>query len=83
MIDHSTAWKLFFDPKKFILVQKRHPYTGNLNSEMSGDSKYVFLRCGDVSASAHADDTVQPEVALSMASNSCSQLNLYLAHIAR
>ena len=36
------------NPKTSIFVQKRHPYTANLNSEMSGDSKNVFLHCGDV-----------------------------------
>ena len=36
-------------PEKCILIQKRHPYTGNLNSETSGDSKNTFLHCGDVS----------------------------------
>ena len=43
----STA---LFGPKMSILIQKRHPYTGNLNSETSGDSKNAFLHCGDVSA---------------------------------
>ena len=33
-------------PKMSILIQKRHPYSGNLYSEMSGDSK-TFLYCGD------------------------------------
>jgi len=37
------------NPKKTILIQKRHSYTRNLNSETSGDSKNVFLHCGDVS----------------------------------
>ena len=37
-----------FDPKTSILIQKRHPYTENLNSETSGDSKNAFLHCGDV-----------------------------------
>ncbi len=31
-----------------ILIQKRHPYTGNLNSEMPGDSQHAFLHWGDV-----------------------------------
>ncbi len=31
-----------------ILIQKRHPHTGNLNSETSGDSRNAFLHCGDV-----------------------------------
>jgi len=39
-----------FNPKTSILIQKRHPYTGNLNSEMPGDSKNAFLHCGHVSA---------------------------------
>ncbi len=33
------------NPKASISLQKRHPYTENPNSEMSGD---VFLHCGDV-----------------------------------
>ncbi len=40
------------NPKMSIVSQKRHPYTGILNSEMSGDSKNVFLHCGDVSATS-------------------------------
>ena len=39
-----------FNPETPILIQKRHPYTGNLNSETSGDSKNGFLHCGDVLA---------------------------------
>ncbi len=31
-----------FNPETSILIQKRHPYTGNLNSETSGDSKTRF-----------------------------------------
>ena len=31
-----------------ILIQKLHPCIGNLNSEMAGDSKNVFLHWGDV-----------------------------------
>jgi len=34
-------------PETSISIQKRHPYTGNLNSETSGDSKNAFLHCGD------------------------------------
>ncbi len=37
-----------FNPATFVAIQKRHPYTGNLNSETSGDSKNAFLHCGDV-----------------------------------
>ena len=32
----------------FILIQKRRPYSGNLNSGTSGDSKHAFLGCGDI-----------------------------------
>ncbi len=39
-----------FNPETSILIQKRHPYTGNLNSEMLGDSKNVFQHWGDVLA---------------------------------
>ncbi len=42
------VWALF-NPETSISIQKRHPYTGNLNSETSGDSKNAFLHCGDVS----------------------------------
>ncbi len=31
-----------------MLTPKRHPYTGNLNRETTGDSKNVFLHCGDI-----------------------------------
>ena len=40
--------KALFNPETSILIQKRHLYTGNLNSEMSGDSNNAFLHCGDV-----------------------------------
>ncbi len=39
--------KALFNPKTSILIQKCDPYTGNLNSEMSGDSKNAFQHCGD------------------------------------
>jgi len=32
-----------FNPETSILIQKRHPYLGNLNSETSGDSKNALL----------------------------------------
>jgi hypothetical protein len=35
-------------PEMSNLFSKRHPYTGNLDSETSGDSKNAFLHCGDV-----------------------------------
>jgi len=34
LVDHAAR----FNPKTSILVQKRHPYTGNVNSETPGDS---------------------------------------------
>jgi len=37
-----------FNPKTCISMQKRHPYTGNLNSKLSGDRKNALLLCGDV-----------------------------------
>jgi len=37
-----------FSILKLVLIQKRHPYTGNLNSETPGDSKNAFLHWGDV-----------------------------------
>ncbi len=36
------------NPKTSILIQKRHLYTGNPNSETSGDNKNAFSHCGDV-----------------------------------
>ena len=41
---------LFSDPETSIFIQECHPYTGNLNSETSGDSKNACLHCGDVLA---------------------------------
>jgi hypothetical protein len=29
------------------IIQKRHPYTENLNRETPGGSKNAFLHCGD------------------------------------
>ena len=37
-----------FNHKTSILNQKRHPYSGILNRETSGDSKNAFLHRGDV-----------------------------------
>ncbi len=37
-----------FNPETSVLIQKRHPYTANLNSETLGDSKNATLHCGDV-----------------------------------
>ena len=36
-----------FNFETSTLIQKRRPYTGNLNSETLGDSKNVFLHWGD------------------------------------
>ena len=35
-----------FSTKRPTLIQKRHPYTGTLNSEMHGDSKNEFQHGG-------------------------------------
>ena len=35
-----------------VCFQQRHPYTGSLNSELSGDSENTFLHCGDISGGA-------------------------------
>ena len=40
--------KALSNAEKSILIQKRHPYPGNLNTETSGDSKSAILHCGDV-----------------------------------
>jgi len=37
-----------FNPDTSILMQKRDPYTGPLNREMSGDSENALLHCADV-----------------------------------
>ncbi len=44
----TVASIALFNPETSILTQKRHPYTGNSNSDTSGDSKNACLRCGDV-----------------------------------
>ncbi len=44
-----VSQRAVFNPKTSIFIQRRHPYTGDLNSETSGDSKNTFLHCGDVS----------------------------------
>ncbi len=36
-----------FDTETSILIENRHPYTGNVNSEMPGDRQNAFLHCGD------------------------------------
>ena len=36
------------NPETSNLIQTRHPYTGNLNKETSGDGENASLRCADV-----------------------------------
>ncbi len=40
--------RALFNLKTSMLIQKCHPYTGNLNSETPGDSKNAFLHWGNV-----------------------------------
>ena len=44
----SQETSAHFNPETSILIQQRHPYTGNLNSETSWDSKKAFLHCEDL-----------------------------------
>lgn len=37
-----------FQSRNVLFIQECHPYTGNLNSEKSGDSTNALLHCGDV-----------------------------------
>jgi len=48
-----------------ILIQKRHPYTVNLNSETLGDSKIPFLHWGDVLAVWHDRYAMREALAIS------------------
>ncbi len=52
-----------------IPIQKRHPYTGNLNSETSEDSENAFLHCGDVSGSCEHLVSGQPGITLDFSLN--------------
>ena len=47
--DVLQAHTALLNPKTYVLSQKRHPYTEMLSSKTSGDSRSVFLHCGDVS----------------------------------
>ena len=49
-VQHCHKASALFNLETSILIQKSHPYTGNLNTETSGDSENTFLHCGDVSA---------------------------------
>lgn len=49
--DVPTSARL--NPETSIVVQKHHPYTGNLNSAMSGDGQNAFLHCGEVGILPH------------------------------
>ncbi len=44
----SESRGALFNPETSMLVQKRHPYTGNLKSETPGHRKSAFLHWGDV-----------------------------------
>ncbi len=52
------VYTALFNPETYISMQQRRPYTGNLNSEASGESKNPFLQCGDVIADAQEQDSV-------------------------
>ncbi len=43
-----SSAEALLNPETSVFIQERHPYTGNLNSETSGDSINAFLHCGDV-----------------------------------
>ena len=45
--DAEVTVVALFNPNTSISIQKRHPYTGNLNVKLSGDRKNAFLHCGD------------------------------------
>jgi len=49
-----------FNPETLILIQKRHPYAGNLNSETPGDSKNAFLHWGDVLGIGKSSSSLTP-----------------------
>ena len=54
----ALAWPVLFavfNPKMYISIHRRHPYTGNLKSETPGDSKSAFLHCGGVLALSRVD----------------------------
>lgn len=42
-LQDADAYHALFNPNTSIWVQKHHPYTGNLDSETSGDNSIVFL----------------------------------------
>ena len=44
----TVASQLFPRPKHVILIHIHHPYTGNVNSDMSGDIQSAFLHCKQV-----------------------------------
>ena len=50
LLQDMAGQSAFFNPEMSISIQKRHSYAGNLNREMSGDSKNGFLHYGDVSS---------------------------------
>jgi len=42
------VWAALLNPKTSLSIQKRHPYTGNTDSELPGDSTNVFRHGGGV-----------------------------------
>ena len=58
------------DPKMSIVIQKRHLYTGNVNSETPGDSRNAFLHWGDVLDALHVSDVVHQQVHIMLDSES-------------
>ena len=58
LLKHCCWWHSpLFNSETSNPIQKRHPYTENLNSETSGNSRYAFLHCGDV-----LGDPLDPEM---------------------
>ncbi len=58
------------DPEMSIVIQKRHLYTGNVNSETPGDSRNAFLHWGDVLDALHVSDVVHQQVHIMLGSGS-------------
>ena len=51
LLQDMAGHEPFSNHEMSILIQKRHPYTGDLSRILSGDSKNAFLHCEDVSSS--------------------------------
>ena len=76
-VQHPTA---LLNPKTSILIQKCHPYTGNLNRERSGDSKNVFLRCGNVLAQRFTEQGAY-RAGQSLLAGQCASLKILISMI--